>query len=330
MTKGSLDLLQNGRLFSIFLGSMLGDGYLARGSLTSNTSFHETHAVDQEAYLRWKMSFWEAAGVRVSWSHSKALKPTHQDAVRASTQVLPALNDWHDAFYQRWYSGAGRKAKHFPEEVVPLMTPLALAVWYMDDGGAGHRPNLSCHRRSVDVGQRILSEFGLSSRVACPLGSTRLVVDDHERFLDLVRPHIHPSLTYKLRPTVLGQAALLDSEEFTVKAKELGLQQLAEHFDTGTTTIRAKASQLGMAIGDVQHVAPDLAHLVVKVSRKGRLGRSRLELPEDTLRSLVEAGTSAHCIQQRFGVSRGVVERELTRHQIPYSTEGKRGGSVRR
>lgn len=314
-----------GRLLSIFLGSMLGDGHLRPGR---NASYTEAHAVDQEEYLRWKMGFW---GDLVSSSgHSKARKETHQDSFSFSTGVLPELNYWRVAFYDRHYPEGrpGRRSKHFPEEVVPLMTPLALAVWFMDDGGAAHYPFLSCHLRSVDVGQRILAEFGLESRVKGVSGSTRIDVLDAERFLALIKPHIHPTLEYKLHPTCLGTRDKIPSEEFLLLVKEenYSVSQLAEHFRVADRTIKEKAHHLRVRVRGLSSVAPDLHHLVERVDREGHGGRRVVRLPKSTLEELLMSGHSMRRLALRFGVSEAVVRRELDRLEIPYDPKGKRGG----
>jgi len=321
-----------GPLFNVMLGSLLGDGYLRRSSPTANTSFGEGHAVGQEDYLRWKMEFWTKAGVNVSWAYRDPSRPSHQGAITARTTVLPELNRWHDLFYGWNPSGPGRKPKRFPPEVVPLITPLGLAVWYMDDGGAGHRPTFSCHPRSVEVGCAVLAEYGLNHRhtisgVGTRGVSSRIVVLDHDRFLDIVRPHIHPTMRYKLEPTIFGQAARINDQDFRTQAQGMGLVELARHFQTGVRTIKTKAAALGLAIKDTQYVQPDMAALVLKVPRQGKQGRNVLHLPQDPLRALVANGLSVHRIGQRFGVSHGIVQRELKRHGIPYTSKGKWGGS---
>jgi len=327
-----MQILQ-GRLLNVFFGSMLGDGHLSRSSPTANASYTEGHAVDQEKYLRWKMDFWIEAGVNVSWAYRERSQPTLQRAVTARTPVLSELNKWHDLFYGWNGSGPGRKPKRFPVEVIPLITPLGLAVWYMDDGGAAHRPTFSCHPRSVKVGCAILDEYGLAHRhtisgVGTRGVSSRIEVLDHDKFLALIKPHMHPSLTYKLKPAVLGQAALIEDKEFMDQInKGLSLMDLASHFDTGVRTIKAKAANLSLVVQDHQYIKPDLAPQVIKVPRQTLQGRSRLELPEDTLRDLVMANLSVHRISQRFGVSRGIVIRELQRHGFEYTSKGKWGGS---
>jgi len=307
-----------GRLFSVFLGSMLGDGHLCRSAgPASNTSFQEIHAVDQEEYLRWKMTFW---GDLVSSSrHRPKPKPTCQDQFGFATHVLPELNFWHEAFYTRHLHSPGRMPKHFPEEIVPLMTPLALAVWYMDDGCAGHYPSFSCHPSSHAVGQKILTEFGLRSEIQ---GTYNINVLDAERFLALVTPHMHPTLIYKLQPAVLGRANSIPSVEFCAKAQELSELELCAHFGVGRHSIREKAAALGVPLSGLTQRKADLAHLVEKVPTGHR---PRYHLPKEQLQDFLLTGKSVRYMAGRFGVLEKTVLRELTRHDLEYTKEGKRG-----
>lgn len=323
-----------GRLLNIFLGSMLGDGHVTRllGG-RKNPSYVENHALDQEAYLRWKMSFWEAFGLVSSHRYKSKKKSTHQDHFGFTTRALPELLPWREAFYDRHYPTGrqGRRGKHFPEEVIPLLTPLGLAVWYMDDGGAAVYPYLSCHPRNHEVGQAILAEFGLMSRIKGSSDSWRIDVLDVEPFLSLVKPHIHPDLLYKLLPSVLGEHAKIPTDEFLrlSQEKKLSLSQLSEHFGFASRTIEAKANLLRVKVSGATNVIPDLAGLVKKVPRDNLRGRRIMQLPKDVLKELLQTGHSLYRLSNRFGVSEGVVRREIERLGLAhmYTPKGKRGGS---
>ena len=103
------------------LGSLMGDGNLSpnrRGR--SGTRFRMGHGARQAAYLDWK------ASLLGNIPHSRTVNA--KGAVFADFTPLPELGELHEAIY----FGDGKK--HLGWDYLKSLTPLALAVWYMDDG----------------------------------------------------------------------------------------------------------------------------------------------------------------------------------------------------
>ena len=105
----------------LILGSLMGDGYLSPNTRgRSGTRFRMGHGAKQAAYLDWKV---EMLG---NIPCSRSTNAT--GAVFADVHPLPELAELHEAVY----FGDGKK--HLTWEYLKALTPLALAVWYMDDG----------------------------------------------------------------------------------------------------------------------------------------------------------------------------------------------------
>lgn len=178
------------RLRSILVGSMLGDGNLRRSG-TNTARYQEHHSVKQHEYLLWKAEEWGVFTVAIR----KADKGEYLGH-RLFTHACRALFPYWQLFYP---SGSGPKT--FTRLPVEWVDGLALAVWFMDDGSRSGNyvritvgPSLEDQR--VQVG--ILTSLGIRSKVYEDgslhiQGRTAL-----NRFLDLVRPHLHPSLGYKI------------------------------------------------------------------------------------------------------------------------------------
>lgn len=85
--------------------------------------------------------------------------------MQVKTLAFPCLNEFHDLFYP-----GGKKV--VPQNIGQLLTPRALAVWIMDDGGKGTYGEMILHTRSftlqeVNLLQEVLvTNFGLSSRLS--------------------------------------------------------------------------------------------------------------------------------------------------------------------
>ena len=146
---------------SVVVGSLLGDAYLY-----PNGTLQIEHGIDQAAYVHWKYGVLKALvgkepkGVRCADGRTGKV----YCSVRFYTRAV--LKEFRSLFYAE-----GRKV--VPEEIAEMLDPLALAVWFMDDGGRGaHTPkglviNTSCF--SVEE-QSILQEalakrFGIETSV---------------------------------------------------------------------------------------------------------------------------------------------------------------------
>ncbi|ASW57518.1 recombinase RecA [Plantactinospora sp. KBS50] len=107
--------------WQVVLGSLLGDGNLSPGrNGRSGVRFRLGHDARQAAYLDWKVSLLGNISV------SRRVDP--RGAVLADFTPLPELDELHRAVYL----GDGRK--HLGWDYLKALTPLALAVWYMDAG----------------------------------------------------------------------------------------------------------------------------------------------------------------------------------------------------
>ncbi|MEK7879555.1 MAG: recombinase RecA, partial [candidate division NC10 bacterium] len=96
--------------------------------------------------------------------------------------------------------------------MVQSLTPLALAVWYMDDGTFDHsyghrRSSIACADIPVEKRHLIarkLAEWGIEAHTN---GNGRLDfgVQATNRLHQAIAPHVHPSMDYKLLPEYRGK-----------------------------------------------------------------------------------------------------------------------------
>jgi recombination protein RecA len=193
----------------VVLGSLMGDGNLSpnrRGR--SGTRFRLGHGAKQAAYLDWKVSLFG----NIECSRSVNAK----GAVFADFTPLPELSELHDAVY----FGDGKK--YLSWEYLKALTPLALAVWYMDDGsftlrskGLQHRTMGGSGRIEIRVeamspgSRRRLAQYlrdthgvNVHLRTAGTAQKAVLVFSTAgtELFQKLIAPYVHPSMDYKLLP----------------------------------------------------------------------------------------------------------------------------------
>lgn len=185
-----------GRLRSLLVGSMLGDGRLSR--TLNGARFMENHCDAQKEYLAWKVAEWG------SWASTK-MKPVvwrksegDFHGWRFHTVTHPSLLEWHALFYDT--AGPKRLDRH----VVPLVDAFALAVWFMDDGSSGWWPHITFGMDLVSQGiaMSAFHALGLQPRWIVRKGDTGDFIfegeDQAHRFVSLIQPYIHESMQYKL------------------------------------------------------------------------------------------------------------------------------------
>jgi len=112
----------------ILIGTILGDAYLQKTGM-QNARLRLEHGADQKDYLFWKVKnlsqFFQGKPKYLERVHPRT-KHTYR-YWRHQSQSTPTLGKLHKIFYQK-----GKKI--IPENIAALLTPRAIAVWYMDDG----------------------------------------------------------------------------------------------------------------------------------------------------------------------------------------------------
>jgi recombination protein RecA len=199
----------SGQQIQLILGGLMGDGSLSPNTRgRSGTRFRMGHGAKQASYLDWKVSLLG----NIECTRTSNAK----GAVFADLTPLPELAEIHDAVY----FGDGRK--HLSWDYLKALTPLALAVWYMDDGcltvrskgvqertqGGSGRIEICVEAMSPGTRERLVEylrdthglDVKLRSRGARQVSVLQFTTSASEKFQALVAPFVHPSMAYKLLP----------------------------------------------------------------------------------------------------------------------------------
>lgn len=189
------------RCEEIILGTVLGDGCLERNG--SNVRLRIDHAYSQKEWVEWKFRELDELGPlrprRIERLDDRTAR-THVN-YRFTTRTTPALNGIHDFFYN------GRVKWVPPEICNRLVSPLSLAVWYMDDGGrrgdcrSGYLNTNAYSSEDVEVLKLCLRRnFDIESVTHYAAGKPRIYIPASQfaHFCDVVRPHIIREMEYKL------------------------------------------------------------------------------------------------------------------------------------
>ena len=184
-TVGSLSEVQH----QIVVGTLLGDGTMR---CKANALLEINHSVTQARYVNWK--YLQLIDL-VSTPPRSRKGNAGRIAYRFVTRSVPELNEYYRQFFLN-----GRKQ-------VPMvdLTPLSLAVWFMDDGSKS-RDALYLNTQSfTEKDQRLLLRLlkeqhdlvgnlnrdGKYTRIRLNLESSRTLSR-------IIEPHVLPMFRYKL------------------------------------------------------------------------------------------------------------------------------------
>ena len=151
---------------SVLYGTILGDGYLQKTG-KMNARLRLEHGYKQKEYLLWKIMM---------------LKPLFQGKPKYLERIHPKTKRtykyWRHQSQSTPYLGKLRKIfypdgkKVIPENLGVYITPLMLAVWYMDDGYYYQRDKCSylylgnvSEKEANVVSSAILEKFNIATRV---------------------------------------------------------------------------------------------------------------------------------------------------------------------
>lgn len=189
----------------IVFGTLLGDGYLRPTNGNSkNCSYALSccHGEKQLEYLKWKFSefsnFVTTRDFKINTRQFKGNAPTYA----FSTVSHPFLNEAHAICY--WNNGK----KDISQQWLEQLTPLSIAVWYMDDGSLNKRYHtiVLCTNSFSHTGQLLAIDYfqmryGINA-VLEPRRNQQTVIrinaSQSRKFIDLVAPHIPDCMSYKL------------------------------------------------------------------------------------------------------------------------------------
>jgi len=203
--------------WQVILGSLMGDGNLTPNRQgRSGARFRLGHGAKQAEYLHWKVSLLSNIG------HS--IRTNARGAVFADFTPLPELDELRRAVYLC----DGRK--HLSWEYLKSLTPLALAIWYMDDGSfvvrsKGLQERTRGGTGRIDICVEAMSE-GSRERLVEYLRDTydldvtlirrgrqqktfvQFSTAATTKFQEIIAPYVPAAMEHKLLPRFRGQCTV--------------------------------------------------------------------------------------------------------------------------
>ena len=187
----NLVLKLNQSQFDILIGSMFGDGYI-----TKLGRIQIEQGENQKDYLLWKYKMLQ------NITSTKVCCAKRQKC--SSAKITISYRFWTKQYFRSWraiFYPLGIKI--VPKDVEKVLSPLAMAIWFMDDGylRAKNSIAISTDKFSVDDLGKICSVLSVKFHIKPKVvksGKLYFGVLATEKFINLVKPFIIPSMCYKI------------------------------------------------------------------------------------------------------------------------------------
>ncbi len=204
--------------WQVVIGGLMGDANLSPSRVAGSlgTRFRMGHGAKQIDYLDWKASLLGNIG--------QSRRVNGRGAGFVDLTPLPELAELREAVY------LGDGHKHLSWDYLKGLTPLALAIWYCDDGSFQSRAKGLQERtpdgsgrseicvKSLSPGSRerlvqhLADTFDLHPTLT-ERGARRMPVlsfgkDETAKLHELIAPYVHPSMDYKLLARFRGRFAV--------------------------------------------------------------------------------------------------------------------------
>lgn len=176
----------------VVIGSVLGDGYISGRVLCL------CHSIKQEAYLDYKMSFFEGC-----CSKKYFRDMGKYESVRSRTNAFGDIKDIESMFYIN-------KKKVVPKSIKDMLSPLSVAIWYLDDGSRkgkeyGNIATCSFSLEETDILSKALNDLiGISTYSTLSGKYPMLIIpyknNSFKLFREYIKDYVPESMTYKLYP----------------------------------------------------------------------------------------------------------------------------------
>lgn len=185
----------------IITGKLLGDGHLETRTRGMTYRLKIEHSEKQKLYVDWLYN--ELKNFSASEPKRKVQRVKGEEYVKYwfNTVSTGSLR-----FYgQQWYQN---NKKVIPRQLDRWFTPLALAVWFMDDGSIK-----SQHHRAKIINTQSFSKeeilrlidlldrkYGIKAKLRYQREGYQvyLLSETIEKLENIIRPHVLPSMAYKL------------------------------------------------------------------------------------------------------------------------------------
>ena len=179
---------------SLIVGSLLGDGYMRIVPGRRDALLEINHSIKAKEYVDWKYNILK--NICASPPKERVSGQDGRRAYRFTTRQHPQLTKIMQRFYEN-----GRKT--IPKDIE--LTPLSLAVWFMDDGSKTKKGDVYLNTQQFSMREQrrllhALRKLGLRARLNKDRKYYRIrfFKESVGKLNEIIRPYMVDSMLYKL------------------------------------------------------------------------------------------------------------------------------------
>ena len=191
----------------VLIGTLLGDGCLETQNRGRTYRLKIEHSMTQKDYVYWKYKVFKNFTLSEPRIHKRMSYGSVRENYCFSTVSHGSLRFYCQQFYKN-----GKKM--MPKIIYKMITPLALAVWFMDDGSIKSKQHraLVIHSQSfnkqdlLNIIEVLDKKYGIKLTLRKREDGSGYVLyllsKTVSKFIDLVKEYVLPSMEYKLGNTI--------------------------------------------------------------------------------------------------------------------------------
>lgn len=187
---------------SIIVGTVLGDGCLESQNQGRTFRLKVEHSINQKDYVDWLYSKLQNLVLTKPQIKEQMISEKLYSKYWFSTISAGELRFYGTLFYVN-------HKKVIPKIINKLVTPLSLAIWFMDDGSmkSKHHSARILNTQGFDavsiqrLQDMLLNKFHIKTTLRHQKDGTQIYVPATEvkKFIALIQPFIIPSMEYKIK-----------------------------------------------------------------------------------------------------------------------------------
>lgn len=193
----------------LIVGALLGDASIPRKLKGKGNHYIDiTHSEKQLDYLNYKIKLFKEHGFKVSSIYKRKVKTYTVYSVHIYYENCPMVLNT----LRWWFYHTGKK--YFTYNMIKKLTPLGMAIWFMDDGSRvihynkehtkikGRELYISTYMSREEHSSLIhyLSKFDIVCKEVRDRLRYRLRMNatNSKKFIPIIKPYICPSMLYKV------------------------------------------------------------------------------------------------------------------------------------
>ena len=185
---------------SIMVGTLLGDGHLETQNQGRTYRLKIEHSIKQKDYTDFLYRNFKSWANDVPKEKKKVVRGKIYTNYYFQTRNVGEFRFYGQIFYDK----NGKKV--IPDFIDKLLSPLALAVWFMDDGSAKSKQHKALILNTQCFSKRDLrllinafeKRFNVEVKLRAQREGYQLIIPRPEKFIELILPYLRKEFYYKL------------------------------------------------------------------------------------------------------------------------------------